>query len=357
MNLSQTRPIYLITFTMLPPLTYCMFRTTFFTIVLSASIACSSDAPSNQQGATDPLTVLNQRIHNNPTDLGLLAARGSWYYEHGDYRNAVADLQQAIRENPGRTSPIEWYHLLADAYLDGNQSLLALETLQKATAHYPRSLATWLKLSEFQLITRQHKEGLASIGKVHSITPAHAEGSFMKGLLYKDLGDTIRAKVAFHDATAEDPTLLDAWIELGRIYSTEDPMEALRYYDAALAQDSSSMIALHAKAVALADVNLIPEAIATYRAAVRLDPYFSDGYFNLGLLYLDQDSLGKALDHFELTTKTSPQYANAYFYKGVVHELTGNLTSARLDYETALNLDPNHERAKQGLKRVNPPAH
>lgn len=329
-----------------------MYRTIFLAFVILACISCSSDTSSQPSTVVDPLIELDQLITDDPSNLVLRANRGNWYYEKGEYAKAIIDLEVATSKED---SPIEWSHLLADAYLDHNQSLLALETLQKAIDRNPRSIPTLLKLSEFQLITRQHQDGLNSIAKVHALEPDLAEGSFMKGLIYKDMGDTISAKNAFHEATREDPSLIDGWIELGSIYATENPTEALRYYDAALRQDSTNLAAIHAKAVALADAGRYQDALHAYQSAIRQDRYYADGYFNMGLLYLELDSLQLALDHFDLATKTEPQYVNAYFYRGVVQELTGNLTSARMDYETVIRLDPDHVRAQEGIQRVTPP--
>ncbi|MBX2815845.1 MAG: tetratricopeptide repeat protein [Saprospiraceae bacterium] len=313
-------------------------------------MSCDRGKAPDKPGLASPLDEVNALLMENPGNPALLYTRAQWYYDQGLYKKAADDLAIAVKDP---TAPLEVHHLYADALLDSNQSLEALSALKAVVAVFPNSTPSLLKLSEFQLITKQHEQSLATLQKVLKIDPQEAEAHFMRGMVLKERGDTAAARTAFHEATAESPELIDAWIELGNLYSDE-PREALRYFDAALRAMPDHVAAMHAKAVVQTQIDALG-AMITYRQLIEIAPFYADAYFNMGLIYLDQDSLGQAGQHFDLAVDTDPQFTNAYFYRGLVHELMANLESARLDYDQALRLDPQHERAAEALNRVTPP--
>ncbi len=265
------------------------------------------------------------------------------------YPQAVSDLEKAIRLD---STALQYRHLLADAYLDNYESRKALETMEETVDLFPESISSLLKLSEFQLILKRYPDAIGILNRIHKIAPQNADAYFMKGMVIKETGDTSRAIGMFQSATKENPRLIDAWINLGQLHEALNDPDAIRYFDGGLSVSPDHPLLLHAKAQYLARQDHIEEAKSVYRRWMEVDPLNGDPYYDLGLIYLDQDSLTQALRHFDLAIKVNPMYARAYFYRGYTRELTGKESAARQDYEQTLQLDPDDFDAREALNRV-----
>ena len=312
------------------------------------------DAPP-QDDASLPYTgttidKLTGQIAQTPNRASLYAARGGAWYENENYDEGIADLEKAITLD---SSKAEYYHILADMYMDYYKSRLALNTMKKAAAAFPTRIPTLLKLSEFQLILQQHNDALFSLEKIRALDPLHAEMFFMFGRVFKDMGRKNEAMTAFQSAVENDPNLIDAWVDLAVMLSEKGSPLVDKYFDNALRIDSNNIEALHAKAFYLSNKkNDLNGAIKLYKKINTLDQQYVEGYYNTGLLYLDMDSLKRAYQSFDIAVKFAPQYPDAYYHRGVAAEMMGNKAQALSDYKNVLNFDPNFASAKAGVERL-----
>jgi tetratricopeptide (TPR) repeat protein len=325
-----------------------------FLMMLWFGCQSNSDQSQVRQAQATPsipeLEQLNDLLQSDPQNGDLWFQRGALYYNLGRYREAIVDLQKSTKLD---SLDVEAWHLLADAFLDNLQSREALETMETAANRFHRRIPTLLKLSEFQLILKRYSEAMATLRQIQSIEAQNPDAYFMKGMVFKENGDTAQAITQFQLATKENPKLIDAWINLGQLLEAQNDPDALRYFDAGLAVSPGHRLILHAKSQYLARTDRIEEAKAVYRQMMEIEPYASEPYYDLGLLYLDQDSLIQAAAHFDLSIKINPLYARAYFYRGLTKELMGEIDEARIDYEQTLQIDPEDVDATEALQRIN----
>ena len=333
--------------------TTIVMRTTIITFFWLSVICCGVDNEQKIPTDTidDPIVELTNLLENQPNDLIYLKQRGSLYLERGLYVKAILDLKRAYEQEP----EVVTGHMLSDAYLDAQESRSALELLQDVVEKHPMSLQSKLKLSEFQFICKQYAKAHETLQSVRRQDPENAESFFMDGLIYEEKGAEGQALSSYQQATKSNPELLDAWIHAGQILDRRGDPDAERYFAAALTIQPDHIPTLHAQAISQAAHDQTLNAKKIYKKIILLAPDYTDAYFNLGLLYLDQDSLAPAHAHFDLAVKTRPQFANGYFYRGLASEFMANLESALLDYEVTRRLDPTHERAAAALARVTPP--
>ena len=266
-----------------------------------------------------------------------------------NYEQAAAILERAKRKD---SSEVMILHALADAYLDGLQSRKALETMEQAAILFPDSIQTLLKLSEYQLILKRYQSAIQTLNAIHEKKPTNAEAHFMKGMVRKELADTSGAMLEFQYATRENPLLIDAWINAGQLADGLPNQNPADYYRAGLRVDPNNLALLGVMASYLAQSGDQQGSIATYRRMIEIDSDHSKAYYDLGLLYLDLDSLKKSNDHFNMAVQTEPLFARAYFYRGLTQELLGNLQGAVRDYEQTLKLTPEDKDAQEGRKRI-----
>ena len=322
--------------------------------------ACKDEPPKTPESTTNAPQIINtgnpaidglsSKIAQAPKDATLYAARaGSWLELEG-YDEAISDLEKAISID---SLIPEYHHALADAYLDYYKSRKALETMVNAATIFPKRIGTLLKLAEFQHILKQYRDALFTLERIRVIEPNTPEMFFMFGLVFQEMGRIDEAKGAYQKAVESNPDLIDAWINFGKILGDEKNPLAERYFENALRVNPNSVPALHAMAFYLANQkNDIEGGIEYYKRVNVADPQFEEGYYNLGLVYLDADSLDQAYKSFDLAIKIKPDYAESYFFRGMASKMKGNLEAAKTDFQQSLSLNPEYEYAQKELANL-----
>lgn len=337
-----------------------MIRTLIFSFLGICFVlfnACKNDPTSKK--AADPaaqldpeLAELNQLLEKEPDNDSLLYRRGAVYFNLEGYDEALKDLGNAIRLDSLQP---QYYHLMAEVLLQygrPNDSRRALDVLQTAARLFPDRIPTLLKLSKFQLIVQQHNEALTTIDGILRREPQNAEAYFMAGRVALDMKDTTRAINMLKKSVQFNADNADAWRFLGRIYSEKNNPLAIQYFDNALRVDSTDLESREFKAVFYKRRGEFDKAFAIYRDIIVRNPDYSNAYFDVGMIYLEQDSLQKAYDHFNISIKTDPLFVMAYYYRGVTAELMGNKEAALADYRQANKMSPNYPEPKEALERL-----
>lgn len=318
--------------------------------------ACGNEPKSTDNasptvtGGTPQIQGISKKIEETPTNASLYATRGALWYENENYDEGIADLEKAIQLDS--TKP-EYYHVLADIYMDYYKSRQGLAVMEKAGMRFPDRIPTLLKLAEYQLIVKQDIQALATLQRIQQRQPLNPEMFFMFGNVFSDMGKTDQAITAYQSAVENDPKLVDAWVKLANLLADKDSPSAGKYFDNAIKADSTNVSALHAKAYYLSNKkNDLKGAIELYRKINIIDPQYAEGYYNVGLIYLDMDSVQQAYKSFDLAVKVSPEFADAYYHRGLAAEMKGDKAQARSDYENTLRFSPDFAAAKEGMQRL-----
>ena len=90
----------------------------------------------------------------------------------------------------------------------------------------------------------------------------------------------------------------------------------------------------------LVDAGRVPEGIAHYEAALRIDPRNPTAHANLGNVLIQSGRLAEGIAHEEAVVRLKPDYASAYSNLGNAYLQSGRLAEAIAHYEQALRLDP-----------------
>ncbi len=183
--------------------------------------------------------------------------------------------------------------------------------------------------------------------------PDNVWGHFMLGLSTWKGGDLMGAESAFEKALTIDPKHMKSLVNLSRVLleekRTEDAIERLT--EATEIDPTSKDVPRLLGRAYHAQGNTV-EAIKAYRHAIELDGQDSWAMNNLGLIFLEQ---GRASDALPLLTravelgKDVPAFHNNL---GMALEHTGRFSAAATAYTNALGADPNYEKAKQNLARI-----
>ncbi len=128
-----------------------------------------------------------------------------------------------------------------------------------------------------------------------------AAGWFERGLLCEERNDLDGARSAYQRAVDLDPTLSDAYINLGRLlHEAGQSADAAHLYHHALDCDPNDPVAHYNLALALEDGEQLAAAMAHYRRALDLDPDFADAHFNFAQLLERLGRRSQAMQHLRL---------------------------------------------------------
>lgn len=319
--------------------------------------ACGEDshktveAPEEIRKSINPvIDKLNAAIKENIEDADLYFQRGEAYKEVQGYDEAIADLEKAISLSPDTP---EYYHILADYYMDYFRSRKALQTMETAGLKFSERIPTLLKLAEFYLILKEHPSAHRTLDRIKKIQPLNAEMFFMRGMVYEDEGKIPDAISALRFAVENNSDFTDAYVKLGELNAEKDSKLALQFYENALRTAPENVEVLMAKAYHLSNVmNDLKGSQEVYRAIHKLDPRNKMAWHNSGLVYMDMDSLVQAKRQFTFAIKVSPIAVESYYYRGIASEMMGDVSAARDDYEQVTRMNPSFKPAKEGLARV-----
>jgi tetratricopeptide (TPR) repeat protein len=326
-----------------------------FTLCCGTFLACRNE----KTGATDDfkptgnpsIDKITALLQSNPKSDSLWALRGVAFYKEERFDESIRDFKKAINLDSTR---LDYYHALADAYLDFAQSKDAVNMLNLALKRAPSRIPTLLKLSEFQLILKHYPESEAACERIIALDANNAEANFMKGRIYKETGDTLRAMGFFQRAVEQNADHFDAYMQLGLLSAQKHNPRALDYYKNALRIDSTSTEALYAKAMYYQELPKpdIATALALYHKIILLDPQNTDALFNTGVLQLAQNKVAEAEKNFELSSKTDVTCARCFYMRGEVAAMKHDNAAAKQFYQQALNLDPNLEACQKALDKL-----
>jgi tetratricopeptide (TPR) repeat protein len=328
-----------------------LLQITFLAIALFL-IGCKDKDP--EKGGIGPtgdpaIDAISALIAKNPTDPSLYYQRAQLFYDQGAYDQAITDLASLMKLD---STSIPGHHLLADTYLDHNQSQRALGTMMRITALYPDSISSKLKLSEFQLILKQYDGALETLADIMRIRPGHPEALFMLGMVYRDQGKTEDAIGAFQAAVERDPDMAEAWVILGDLMDRTNNPLAEQYFDNAVRVDPNNVAAWHAKAYFLQNNERIDEALDIYKRIHSINPQYPEAYLNSAILHLYRDSIDAAEKELNILQQVDPTNAAAWFYKGKVYQFRGQKAEAKAAFEQALALDPDYLQATDALNEL-----
>ncbi len=207
-------------------------------------------------------------------------------------RGALAAL---VRELP-EERPLSGLRI----YADGRQ----VAVRDGGASWQPETGQTLLNFEVDQLIERVRSlRADAEVGGKTRASELRARREFEQALELED-DDPEAARAAYARALELDPTLVDAYVNLGRLaHVAGDAREAARLYHLALERTPDDPVVHFNLALALEDTRGAAPAASHYERAIELDPSFADAHFNLAGLCEKLGRQAAALRHYSAYKK------------------------------------------------------
>ncbi len=271
------------------------------------------------------------------------------YFQNHQHGLAELHLKRALRKNPNAP---QIYLALAEVYLDWPKSRKAIEVLEEAVQKFPRDTALRLQQIYVLLVLRQYATALKKSSELLRLDPQNARNYFFRGMIFKETGHDSLALVNFQRAVEFDPEFIDAYINIGEIYTRKKDPIALQYFNNVLDIDPDNPLALHSIAYFHQVTGHPDRAIEILEDLIKKQGKYYDAYLSLGLLYLDKEDYRKAFEKLSILLSINDQYLDAYYYRAVAAEALGLKEQAIKDLETLLSFAPDYPNARELLQSL-----
>lgn len=323
-------------------------------VVLAGIMACGGNKTTVPLVKTDSLPAdlakLSKQIEDNPKDATLYNQRAKYYIDHQQLDKALNDVNRAIALDDKK---VDYRLTLSDVYFSGGQITKCEDVLKSTASLYPDNAEPILKLAELYYYKKDYDKTFENTSKALDIDELNAKADFIRGMAYKDLGDTAKAVKCFEKTVEKDQQYFHAYMQLGLLYSKKKSKLAESYFNNALNVNPQSTEALYALAFFYQENEEYNKAIEKYTMIIQLDPKNKNAYYNLGYIHLVYLRVyEEAIKYFSEAIKIDPNYAEALYNRGYCFELLGNVNMARQDYQMALKVKTNYQRAIDGLNRL-----
>ncbi|MCB9185450.1 MAG: tetratricopeptide repeat protein [Flavobacteriales bacterium] len=295
----------------------------------------------------DSLTTL---LEKDPDNTDLLNERAKVFLEVNQTNYALADIGRALLLD---SSVAQYYLTISDAYFRLNKPAKSRGALLKAHQLEPEYTEPLYRLAQFELYLGNHQKCIDYANDMLRIDARDDRPFMIKGLCFKDMGDTAKAIQNYLEAVAENPDNYDAYTELGVLHWGQGSPLAEGFLKSALAIKPDGMDALYALGMQYQDSDKLNEAMETYTHMLELDSTYSAAYFNMGYIqYQHLQLYNEALKNFDKAVKVNPKYYQAVYMRGLCYEAKGDVAKAKREYSYAIELNPNYKLAADGLQRL-----
>jgi len=315
-----------------------------------SSNVVADDYNNNPVFNSDPnLRQMTEHIKSNPGDASLYAIRAGMLLKLKMDSLAIKDYQKASSLD---TNKAEYYGAIGQILFDDKDINGSLVWFQKALAKDPADPITHLKIANLFLYTRDYAKAFQQIDIALRKDVHNPEGYFLKGMLYKDMKDTLHSISSFQTALQEDPDFRDAAIQLALLYSAKKDPIAMQYLDNAYKKDSTDAFPIFARGVFYQNKGDLVNAKEEYRKCIIKDRHYIDAYFNLGYILMHEDSVEKAFRQYDIVVNLQPDNPTAYYDRGVCYENMKKKSEAIMDYRRAMALDTSYSSPKIALRQL-----
>jgi tetratricopeptide (TPR) repeat protein len=319
--------------------------------------SCTPDKQENKKEEKPAVSTqdseverLSKAIEANPKDASAYYQRAKIYEGQKKFKLALNDINEAVANDSTKS---EYFLTQANVLFANLLVPQSLEAFQKCIELDPKNIEAYLKLAELNLYIKKYKDAVQNANDVLRIDKHRAKAYFIKGFVFKEMGDTSNAISSFQTCTEQEPDNYDGYMQLGLLYGAKRNKLAIQYYNNALRLDPKSTEALYDRGLFYQDNGDLQKAIDDYQAIIQIDPSYKEAYYNIGyinLVYLDKYQ--EAVTYFTNAINSAKYYVDAYYNRGLSYEKLGNKAAAEADYKEALSIMPTYKLAIAAMKRL-----
>ncbi len=226
------------------------------------------------------------------------------------------------------------------------EPIRALEEFLRNVVGKAKISTTATVAETLRLAIQEHRENRLeqaeqAYHQVLSIQPNHPEALYGLGMIAQQTGQFLEAEKLLSTAVQVQPNLVKVWFALGNLHHTQGQLsEAETAYKRAIALRPDAVSIYNNLGYTLQQQGKWSEAINCYQKALQLQPNCVEADVNLGNAL---HALGK------LSPDKQAHYAQLNHKLGLGRQKAGDLQTAEVYFQKALELNPNYGEAYTSL--------
>jgi len=314
------------------------------------------DAQSDSLAQLDSvLRALNQRIIDSPNDYNAYLDRARYWGDRDMFPNAYTDILRAIGID---STKADIYLLRGELHFNQEKVKEAYDDYTICLRYDSLNVKGLLKKTGIDIVLGNYDVARVQLNSAIKVNEYEPEAYYLRGRLYKTMGDTNLASSSYKTAIEVDPNYYDAYIEVGLLYANQKSDLAKEYYTSAISIRPRSIEAWYNKAMFLQETGFrkkerYQEAFTCYDEILKIDPKFVAAHFNKGFVFLEYlQQYDSAATYFTNAVSIFPGYFQAYYNRGLCNESLNKRNDAEADYRQALALKPDYTEAAIALSRI-----
>ena len=286
------------------------------------------------------LSVLSENIIEN-TQPYFLALH---YYGKKDYAKAFDLVQMTLRNKDTRDDSFA-FDLWGNILVRQKKYENAIEKYKESIKINPDNSSPYIGLG--YVYYRAYKNYDAAISNYQKVIDR--DDTDTNYLAYNDLalvladkGDTKAAIENYQKAIAVNPNYHNAYYNLGLIYlAKKDYQQAITQFNKIieLPYNEGNFSAYNGLCYSLGQENKFAEAISNCELAIKIKPKDDNIYDTLGTVYFTQKDYNNALLNYQTAINLNPDNSEAQQHLAETFAITGKCTEANTHLELALKLD------------------
>ncbi len=187
--------------------------------------------------------------------------------------------------------------------------------------------------------------------------PSSAEALYGIGSVYLNQNDYAAARETFERCVKAQPgypdTLPDAWNNLGVIATRQNNVpEAVADFQQALKLNPNHVLSLNNLGNAYRLQKHWDDAHQVLERALAIAPDDAEANYGLGMVYAQTDDTAKAYEHLQHALKVRPDYPEALNNLGVLYLVTQRPNEAIASFQECIRVAPAFDQAYLNLARV-----
>lgn len=236
--------------------------------------------------------------------------------------------------------------LLASANLQASQGQLdkAINTYHQALKKAPENPVLYYNLGRAYVLTKNYTRAIESFQKSAYLAPNHYPSLNNLALCYLEIQSPHQALDYLNVALTLKPNLRLHLKAAEIATNINEHIMAENHLLAALALEPLNETALLCYGHYLTEKKLIRQAIAQYKTLLNHFPHNITAWFNIAVLYNQQNNQAKALQAYEQVVRLNPYHADAHYNMVLLYKKTHNLTKAKTHLSKAYAIKPDDER-------------
>jgi len=236
----------------------------------------------------------------------------------------------------------------------------SVTAIKEGLEDYINTAIYWNQLGRDYYFSGKYEEEIEAYKQAIMINPDFALVHNNLGAAYGRSGKYEEAIKSFKQATRIDPDFAIYWNQLGRAYDFSGYKVEKGDTLWGIARDHGVSLEDIIEANDIENPDFIkpghhliipekPEAIESYKQALRIDPDLADAHYNLGNAYHGSGKYEEKIESYKQAIRINPDFKEAHYNLGNAYVRSGKYEEAIESYKQALRIDPDYAKAHYNL--------